>query len=300
MVDNSLSGDVMKAGSQSKKERQAAAKAKHDREQRVASKGSVGHPVHCAPACKYVKRKGGCHAGVNCPNCHHCFWTKEHGCMPPSQKSMPPKPNKFTQEACGAALENAKLKEAQSLASKLLSLLGGEEPFASEAKEATDFGSGVDFGAVAEAMKVQGGNCRGAGFSGVAQGLQERDANPATVIRLNELLSTPVRVHHEGSPEVVSTNPARGQSQQELPAAQLAPQTYPWQISVGSAGHPDSCGPACKYASKPKGCKDGRLCGHCHLCRWMRCTARPMSESSGVPLLVQQMAQNLEQEVVQL
>lgn len=28
--------------------------------------------------------------------------------------------------------------------------------------------------------------------------------------------------------------------------------------------------PACKYNSKSKGCKDGALCDHCHLCRWKR------------------------------
>lgn len=38
--------------------------------------------------------------------------------------------------------------------------------------------------------------------------------------------------------------------------------------SVGSRGHPYSCGPACKYESKSRGCKDGAECTHCHLCLW--------------------------------
>eukprot|EP00913_Durusdinium_trenchii_P000997 g920.t1 len=42
----------------------------------VISKGSVGHPYNCAAACKYVKRKGGCRDGADCPNCHECFWSK--------------------------------------------------------------------------------------------------------------------------------------------------------------------------------------------------------------------------------
>mmetsp|Transcript_120639 Transcript_120639/g.336634 ORF Transcript_120639/g.336634 Transcript_120639/m.336634 type:complete len:228 (+) Transcript_120639:50-733(+) len=41
-------------------------------------------------------------------------------------------------------------------------------------------------------------------------------------------------------------------------------------LSLGSLGHPRSCGPACKYIWKPKGCKDGQFCTHCHLCRWSR------------------------------
>lgn len=40
--------------------------------------------------------------------------------------------------------------------------------------------------------------------------------------------------------------------------------------SVGSMGHPTSCADACKFATKPKGCKDGALCVRCHSCRWRR------------------------------
>eukprot|EP00933_Yihiella_yeosuensis_P065015 TRINITY_DN68615_c0_g1_i1.p1 TRINITY_DN68615_c0_g1~~TRINITY_DN68615_c0_g1_i1.p1 ORF type:complete len:225 (+),score=67.70 TRINITY_DN68615_c0_g1_i1:73-747(+) len=38
--------------------------------------------------------------------------------------------------------------------------------------------------------------------------------------------------------------------------------------SVGSAGHPHSCGLPCKYFWKPRGCKDGTACDRCHICRW--------------------------------
>jgi len=44
----------------------------------------------------------------------------------------------------------------------------------------------------------------------------------------------------------------------------------PLCLSVGSTGHPYSCGAACKYAQKSKGCKDGVNCERCHLCRWSR------------------------------
>jgi hypothetical protein len=39
-------------------------------------------------------------------------------------------------------------------------------------------------------------------------------------------------------------------------------------VSVGSIGHPHSCAEACKYQSKPRGCKDGASCDRCHLCEW--------------------------------
>eukprot|EP00931_Biecheleriopsis_adriatica_P008156 TRINITY_DN109381_c0_g1_i1.p1 TRINITY_DN109381_c0_g1~~TRINITY_DN109381_c0_g1_i1.p1 ORF type:complete len:246 (-),score=56.52 TRINITY_DN109381_c0_g1_i1:34-771(-) len=40
--------------------------------------------------------------------------------------------------------------------------------------------------------------------------------------------------------------------------------------SFGSIGHPESCGPACKFSTRSKGCKDGSLCTYCHLCCWNR------------------------------
>merc|ERR1719422_1994186 len=42
------------------------------------SMGSLGHPHCCAPACRFVKRKGGCKDGASCPNCHLCFWRRSH------------------------------------------------------------------------------------------------------------------------------------------------------------------------------------------------------------------------------
>jgi len=56
--------------------------------------------------------------------------------------------------------------------------------------------------------------------------------------------------------------------------------------SKGSLGHPNSCGEACKYACKPRGCKDGLACDRCHLCDWKRKPAvlpppRPMAQRKG-------------------
>lgn len=51
--------------------------------------------------------------------------------------------------------------------------------------------------------------------------------------------------------------------------------------SIGSIGHPHSCSAACKYNGKKAGCKDGKLCNRCHVCRWSRCTDR-MSKDANV------------------
>lgn len=42
------------------------------------------------------------------------------------------------------------------------------------------------------------------------------------------------------------------------------------EFSIGSRGHPYTCGLACKYASRGRGCKDGKNCDRCHLCTWRR------------------------------
>mmetsp|Transcript_70950 Transcript_70950/g.220141 ORF Transcript_70950/g.220141 Transcript_70950/m.220141 type:complete len:287 (+) Transcript_70950:118-978(+) len=44
--------------------------------------------------------------------------------------------------------------------------------------------------------------------------------------------------------------------------------------SVGTVGHPLCCGFPCKYAGKPRGCKDGKSCERCHLCHFTRARQR--------------------------
>lgn len=44
--------------------------------------------------------------------------------------------------------------------------------------------------------------------------------------------------------------------------------------SRGSVGHPVFCADACKYAWKPRGCKDGASCARCHVCDWSCRAAR--------------------------
>mmetsp|Transcript_23524 Transcript_23524/g.54615 ORF Transcript_23524/g.54615 Transcript_23524/m.54615 type:complete len:238 (-) Transcript_23524:147-860(-) len=55
---------------------------------------------------------------------------------------------------------------------------------------------------------------------------------------------------------------------------------HPWCVSFGSHGHPLNCAPACKYATRGKGCKDGAKCDHCHLCKWKK----PMNPAGPQPI----------------
>lgn len=52
--------------------------------------------------------------------------------------------------------------------------------------------------------------------------------------------------------------------------------------SVGTKGHPACCASPCKYAHKPKGCKDGESCTRCHYCVWTRGYQRRKGNFEGV------------------
>lgn len=41
-----------------------------------ASKGSIGHPTSCGPACKFIITVRGCKDGNQCSHCHLCKWRK--------------------------------------------------------------------------------------------------------------------------------------------------------------------------------------------------------------------------------
>mmetsp|Transcript_127416 Transcript_127416/g.318100 ORF Transcript_127416/g.318100 Transcript_127416/m.318100 type:complete len:292 (-) Transcript_127416:122-997(-) len=58
-----------------------------------------------------------------------------------------------------------------------------------------------------------------------------------------------------------TTQPAKTHTEVCLSSAPACP-------STGSLGHPYTCARACKFHTKPRGCKDGALCAHCHLCHW--------------------------------
>jgi hypothetical protein len=49
--------------------------------------------------------------------------------------------------------------------------------------------------------------------------------------------------------------------------------------SLGSVGHPYSCGGACKYMKTQRGCKVGVQCDRCHLCKWTRAGERQVENT---------------------
>lgn len=63
--------------------------------------------------------------------------------------------------------------------------------------------------------------------------------------------------------------PTRAHAKQRKPEKTARCQVSTQQLSSkGSVGHPKNCAKPCKYFRKPKGCKDGVDCDHCHACTW--------------------------------
>lgn len=173
----------------------------------IVSKGSVGHPLKCATACKYVKRKGGCRDGADCPNCHECFWSKATAKEQRKEATVP---------SCPGSQEE--------LVEKVVRLLQEESHQVPQSASGWHQGPEINF---------------------------MEDYGPDFVDYLGiKIPGTKERLAAGARPsEALPCNP-------------------------GSMGHPYSCGPACKYVLKQKGCKDGDLCSHCHICRWTRYAAK--------------------------
>lgn len=262
------------------------------------SVGSIGHPHNCGSACRYVKRQGGCRDGVLCPQCHLCFWHRKAvavGLQPsarpqqevepdtppwkddlpnvPSNKDSPaeegkdaaiawdgcstdPQPVSIGTRAhphhCGAPCKYVRRKTGcrhgaacinchvcqwrrGSCGEKGLHLNSGDNTARGFAPNATE--------TLSKLIRLQI-FCRGEELTGTSG-----RARPSTSGTSDDVSRMSAHEHLGGAVPV--------------DAAGVSP-------SVGSIGHPQSCGLACKYVSKSSGCKDGWLCSRCHLCLWQR------------------------------
>lgn len=199
--------------------------------------GTVGHPVSCATPCRYIKRKGGCRDGSACLNCHLCFWVRhqeEQHVARRAQASKKPISSLGTVGhpiACGEPC--------------LLAWSAGGCPAGSSCKKCHRCTPGASLAPSVEA-------CPAASQAAASQAAASQPGpagQAATQCRR-------------------SSGAGRCQEGEILQAA--GPGHAIRVFSVGSFGHPLTCAEACKYARKPKGCKDGRYCTRCHICHWHR------------------------------
>lgn len=213
------------------------------------SLGSLGHPFRCAPACKYVKRKGGCKAGAQCTNCHQCFWHRDSAPKDPS---------------------------ASLLAEQLPSLV--EVALASVGSK----GHPTSCGQACKYFRRKGScrdgadclNCHECYWQRVSvQKSQEETSSATTSMPPADGPPLPAKILF-CIPDDAAATPSMDSFEKAaeggLAGGLSEKQPVRWSISVGSVGHPHSCKLPCKYSTKKNGCKDGQMCPRCHLCRWTR------------------------------
>jgi len=218
------------------------------------SLGTVGHPVSCAEACKYVKRKGGCRDGANCLKCHECFWSRD-----------------AKEVGAEDATESSKTDAS-------IGTLG--HPYnCSEPCKYFKRKGGCKYGTQCEkchkchwqrkpSMETNPSFAPSKGVSANSEELNKMTGtkDPRAMLPLHDLI---VDALEPQQPVQFTQVPllAMPVTMFSPPPGLEAPAPPP---SLGSIGHPQNCGAACKFAYKPKGCKDGQSCVHCHLCHWNR------------------------------
>lgn len=221
----------------------------------LASLGSQNHPFGCAPACKYVRRKGGCRDGAKCPNCHECCWQRAQANSRSSSglllKSMCDYSRDIvdvSEKLINMQMEKAAVKvDIADLASfakkKAIKVSLAEELINTQMEKAAVRVDVADLAPFTKKEPVKVSFAESSWLTKFAE-LQGSNATQAEVL-------------------------AQGTS--AVPSQKQLPEGIP---SIGSMGHPFSCKAPCKYFGKNSGCKDGTICDRCHLCRWSRMAER--------------------------
>jgi len=270
--------------------------------------GSVGHPHTCAAPCRYVKKQGGCRDGANCSKCHLCFWHRKSNAddvrgkkvieedktlareseseemavgQVPVVPPVPPPPAPYISDTEAASVGTRGHPFNCGQACKYFRRKGGCRDGAAclnchecrwrrdvPTKQGTNLGlgnattPGFDKSSTETLQKLIY-----LSLCGVCDS-EEQDSLPSEIpvqVEPSHLLTSDFVELPPGLPAKISVA-------NDMNDVSTFPSEPPVDLcsSIGSLGHPHSCGLACKYASRPSGCKDGRMCSRCHICRWQR------------------------------
>ncbi|CAE8695324.1 unnamed protein product, partial [Polarella glacialis] len=252
--------------------------------------GSVGHPLHCAAACQYLRRKGGCRDGGSCTNCHQCFWHRK----PTGGHGSPLSAEPIRAELIAGL--PARLVGAPLLPQPALVAEGAESSFCLSSKGST--GHPYTCCAPCKYARRKVGCRDGANCLNCHQCQWRHDGAVPTFVtgltKPDKLIShqLDLLISHQLDVDVANHEPCDAKDREAVvdtftaPVGELGLEPFasgtcavPADMpTVGSMGHPHSCSSACKYRSKSKSCKDGRNCSRCHICQWRR--QQPVGESA--------------------
>eukprot|EP00435_Cladocopium_sp_Y103_P024938 s2059_g6.t1 len=224
--------------------------------------GTVGHPVSCATPCRYIKRKGGCRDGSACLNCHLCFWVRHQEEQHVARRAQAGNDRNALFRPDGFDVYN----------------VGSLEITDTDARRDEDF-IARDRGAPHRMWRalLASVECR---WMSSRKQLQEVSSLYTWSLVGSKCGGVPRREPSGREPSCREPTGPSGSSRhavQEVFGRRKVPggrdtsgQSPASADEVGSFGHPLTCAEACKYARKPKGCKDGRYCTRCHICHWHR------------------------------
>lgn len=227
----------------------------------TASLGTLGHPFTCSTPCRHVWRIGGCKDGVMCKRCHQCRWTRAAERQSSVSIDAPETPAQ-TLEAL-IRLQLSAVNEEGEDAHRETVDHKTEDPQADQTLVQED--SARRPISLADCLsKIPQKSSEPMKVPLPGQSITCRSPEPAKVP--STLLCADFQRRSTVSPNVTKCGAC------VLPGSE--------QISIGTVGHPHHCAWPCKYSSKPKGCKDGRNCTRCHLCKWRRADDQRLQASS--------------------
>lgn len=204
----------------------------------VRSLGTMGHPFACASPCRYVKRKGGCRDGADCPNCHECFWTKSRGFGINMAEALP-----FSEGTRG---HPDRCAEACKYVRRKGGCRDGENcPKCHSCQWRRDGAKNLRQDEEAEAIEA---NVQTPGLQPTAEDVEEEHQK--------------LQYEHLPLPQI-----------QKLVAGMESLEMFP---SMGSLGHPFTCASPCRHFLEGN-CQDGALCAFCHRCNPMSLQSTPLA-----------------------
>lgn len=240
----------------------------------IVSVGTVGHPLQCGPPCKYVKRKGGCLDGAKCPNCHSCFWKRSKVYEDSTRdEDLPALANSHDASPVESPPEHTYVQSStvqlplETLTQQFFII---PNPLLAGPMEFTKAGGLPSGGVIGNTPRV-----------GISHAHPQKLKPAELVADLQSLEPIKIPTPWQFLSTELPAWPMASSDEESAPAEMQAGE--PTCHSKGSIGHPFTCGNACKYFRKAKGCKDGLDCDHCHLCPWNRyCTAKDKCTDSQV------------------
>lgn len=266
------------------------------------SVGSSGHPFSCSLPCKYQNKATGCKDGCMCTQCHLCVW------QPQNERVAPQKVMQWAPASAGGIVADEALSagnltpDPRNVWKQVLDSSSDGPPSCAKTPPMVMDGRAIPSLEIARELQNK---LQRVQFQQKRQNGPHDEDNEVASILFNDS-SLPQRALPQPWDQKVLLPPppppfnASGSSSDALDSLVLTippPPGLPHPASketrageaaltvgthggskesseiirsIGSVGHPTSCGAPCRYVKRKGGCRNGQACRECHLCQWHR------------------------------